>query len=377
MGIVRAVNTRLESGPCEASLNEVLRLMCDELSVDRISLHAINEAQGTFRVVAAAGRPVLAVDTELPISISTQITMALDGQVFRRSNFDDESFGTALESFVRALGFKTGVSVPLFLGSRPVGAITASCVDANVACDPILEAFEGVAANLALALHARETAGATWAVVCHDDPVTAEGIARIAEHVLDVSVRVCGTYEALVAADGRRAPAGELLICDMAFDGRRLDEFLPEAHAAGISGPVLIVASNPSKAALSLAVRVGVLGFVARSAGPQEIEHAILAVHSGRVHGLDRAVAGLEAAPDVALTPQEARVLVLLERGLRFKQIAIEMSISESTAKGYARNLFAKLGATSRSEAVYFARRCGLLDLLAPGGAGDEVTVAG
>ena len=32
-----------------------------------------------------------------------------------------------------------------------------------------------------------------------------------------------------------------------------------------------------------------------------------------------------------------------LERGLRFKQIARDLSISEPTAKGYARDMFRKL----------------------------------
>jgi DNA-binding NarL/FixJ family response regulator len=119
-----------------------------------------------------------------------------------------------------------------------------------------------------------------------------------------------------------------------------------------------------------LAVRSGVLGFVARSAGPAAIEQALHDVHAGRAHGL--AGAGIETSEDpplaIDLTLQESRVLVLLDQGLRFRQIASEMRISESTAKGYARNLFGKLGATSRSEAVYFARRCGLLGQLASGG---------
>ena len=51
----------------------------------------------------------------------------------------------------------------------------------------------------------------------------------------------------------------------------------------------------------------------------------------------------------------------LLESGLRFKQIARELSISEPTAKGYARDMFRKLGVSSRAEAVFEARRQGLI----------------
>jgi DNA-binding CsgD family transcriptional regulator len=61
------------------------------------------------------------------------------------------------------------------------------------------------------------------------------------------------------------------------------------------------------------------------------------------------------------LTRRELELLGGLERGLLFKEIAVLLGISQATAKGYARNLFRKLGAHTRSEAVYLARRSGLL----------------
>lgn len=57
-----------------------------------------------------------------------------------------------------------------------------------------------------------------------------------------------------------------------------------------------------------------------------------------------------------------ARKLVgALDEGLRFKQVARRLGITEATAKTHARNLFRKLGATSRGEAVRAARDRGLL----------------
>ncbi len=368
MDLTRAVISRLEAGPTEAGMTDVLRLMCDELSVDRISLHSFDHARRRFRVIASAGSPILEPNTELPIETTTQLVLPAAGRVFRRSNFHDESFNAALDHLVCDLGFKSGVSVPLFLGSGPIGALAASCAEANLDCDPLLDVMGGVAATMALALHSHWSAVGCRAAVCHDDTVVAQGLARIIERAVGTSVRVCSTFDELVT-DGRlSAQSTELLICDTVFAGRRLDDFLPEAREHGLSGPVLVIATNPSQHALNLAVRAGVLGFVARNAGPHAIEQAVQDVHAGRTHGLDGEGIRESDGPAIAinLTPQEARVLLLLDRGLRFKQIAGEMMISESTSKGYARNLFSKLGATSRSEAVYFARRSGLLDLLPP-----------
>jgi DNA-binding CsgD family transcriptional regulator len=71
--------------------------------------------------------------------------------------------------------------------------------------------------------------------------------------------------------------------------------------------------------------------------------------------------AALARGESVALTPRERELLESLEEGLRFKQVAGRLGISEATAKTHARNLFRKLDATSRAEAVHAARLRGLL----------------
>lgn len=72
-------------------------------------------------------------------------------------------------------------------------------------------------------------------------------------------------------------------------------------------------------------------------------------------------LAAIETPLQPELTRREEEVLRLLELGLRFKQVALELGISEATAKGYARDLFRKLAVTSRAEAVFEARRVGVL----------------
>jgi DNA-binding NarL/FixJ family response regulator len=66
-------------------------------------------------------------------------------------------------------------------------------------------------------------------------------------------------------------------------------------------------------------------------------------------------------APDPGLTQRERQLLELLDEGLRFKQIARRLGVSEATSKTHGRNLFRKLGASSRAEAVHLARERGLL----------------
>jgi len=81
-----------------------------------------------------------------------------------------------------------------------------------------------------------------------------------------------------------------------------------------------------------------------------------------RIEAAVRALRSAGRARSVeVLTAREQELLECLEEGLRFKQVARRLGISQATAKTHARNLFRKLDATSRAEAVHAARVRGLL----------------
>ena len=61
--------------------------------------------------------------------------------------------------------------------------------------------------------------------------------------------------------------------------------------------------------------------------------------------------------PELRLTPRQAEVLRLLERGRSTAQIAEELGLSPQTVRNHVRRLLDALGASSRLEAVAVARR--------------------
>jgi DNA-binding NarL/FixJ family response regulator len=70
---------------------------------------------------------------------------------------------------------------------------------------------------------------------------------------------------------------------------------------------------------------------------------------------------GIQAGPD-RLTDRELEVLRLVVTGLRNKEIAAELGISENTVKFHLRNILDKLHAQNRAEVVARAMREGLVE---------------
>jgi DNA-binding NarL/FixJ family response regulator len=63
------------------------------------------------------------------------------------------------------------------------------------------------------------------------------------------------------------------------------------------------------------------------------------------------------------LTARELEVIGLIARGMRNKEIAAELRISEETAQGHVKNILAKFGVHDRTEAVAVAVRRGIVHL--------------
>ena len=64
-----------------------------------------------------------------------------------------------------------------------------------------------------------------------------------------------------------------------------------------------------------------------------------------------------------ALTTREIEVLHLVAKGMRNKEIAAELKISDETVQGHVKNILAKLSVHDRTEAVAVALRRGIVHL--------------
>jgi len=136
------------------------------------------------------------------------------------------------------------------------------------------------------------------------------------------------------------------------------------AELMDVTSPLLLN-TDPDPVLFSRMQRSGPGGLLRSDASPKQIVRAVLAVASG-LTVLDTALAPPSSDDDPVpeqLTPREAEVLRLLADGLGNKEIAGRLGISEHTIKFHIRSILAKLGASSRTEAVTRGLRSGLIEL--------------
>jgi DNA-binding NarL/FixJ family response regulator len=128
---------------------------------------------------------------------------------------------------------------------------------------------------------------------------------------------------------------------------------------------ILILTGHDNDALVRTLHRMGVKGYLLKSAGPHELIGAIREVARGQQAYGEEPASAL-AQPDTQagphLTPKEREVLQAVASGKRNREIAQQLHLSVNTVEFHLRNIFIKLGATSRADAVARARRHGWLD---------------
>lgn len=123
--------------------------------------------------------------------------------------------------------------------------------------------------------------------------------------------------------------------------------------------PILVLSGLEDARLGQLVSSHGALGFLNKKAKAEEIVGAVRAVLAGEtVFGNPPALADGDRVADAirTLTPQQSIVLRMLGEGLLNKQIAFELSISESTVKAHVSAILKKLDVSSRMQAVLMAQ---------------------
>lgn len=129
---------------------------------------------------------------------------------------------------------------------------------------------------------------------------------------------------------------------------------------------IITLSDDPTSLWTPAARSLGLRAALPLRATAEELAGAVRAVHAGLLvlHPETLApprAADASLAPGTALTAREREILELMADGASNRIIASRLAISRHTVKFHVASILAKLGATSRTEAVALALRAGLL----------------
>ncbi len=166
--------------------------------------------------------------------------------------------------------------------------------------------------------------------------------------------------EEAISALPNRAP--NILLMDLQLPGMSGVDCIARLAPALPATAIIVLTAFADDTLLFEALRRGAVGYLVKT---EQIENLIPAIR-------DAAAGGSPMSPGIArrvvrhftiprtvrdaeietLSARERSVLESLANGLRYKEIAAVLQLSEDTVRTYLRRVYAKLSVTSRTEAV-------------------------
>lgn len=198
-----------------------------------------------------------------------------------------------------------------------------------------------------------------------DHPMFREGL-RFFLQLLgpEVTVLEAGNLRAALDKLALEWPV-DLLLLDLQMPGMGEIEGFLSIRRAYPALPVVIVSGVNDPQIIRTLLDGGARGYIPKFTGSEQLMDALRRVLNGKVYVPDavflppsQAAGNNESAP---LTSRQLQILPLLAEGMPNKRIADVLGLTEGTVKQHLKDLFRRLNANNRTQAVREARRLGLL----------------
>lgn len=160
----------------------------------------------------------------------------------------------------------------------------------------------------------------------------------------------------------------DLLLLDVQMPGPGARAVVEQVTVVSPDTKIIILTMHDDPALVRQLVESGASAYLLKTIARAELlasVHAVARSPDNVVLSVSRRTIGrLEQPPEPApgaLSPRELDVLRGVARALSNAQLAAELFITESTVKRHLTNIYAKLGAASRVDALLKARAAGLI----------------
>ena len=206
-------------------------------------------------------------------------------------------------------------------------------------------------------------------VVADDHPFILDGLEQLfrGERDIELVARAMDGEEAYRALETH---APDVLVLDVRMP--RLDGIglLRRMSAEGIATRVVLLTASLDDARLLEAFRLGAKGLVLKESAPRLLAQSVRQVANGEESWNGKAIAGAlrlmmqrqesVATAAGALTPRELEVTRMVAEGLRNKDIARRLDITEGTVKFHLHSIYEKLQIDGRYALITYARDHGI-----------------
>jgi two-component system nitrate/nitrite response regulator NarL len=204
-------------------------------------------------------------------------------------------------------------------------------------------------------------------LIVDDHQLVSTGLGMLIDSQPEMTVvgKAANRAEALALTVSKRP---DLILLDIDLGSENGLDFLQELRETATEARVLIVTGVKDLETHRRAARLGAAGLVLKEKTAEVLLKAIKKVHQGEVW-LDRSMlssllnektqANKKIEPDEAkmanLTVRERELIGMIAEGLKNKQLAERLFISETTVTHHLSSIYSKLGVSDRLELVIYA----------------------
>jgi len=201
-------------------------------------------------------------------------------------------------------------------------------------------------------------------VLCVDDHrIVREGLALIVNHQADMEVvGVASSGEESVELFMKLLP--DITLMDLQLGAMSGVEAIRAIRKQAPTARIVVLTMYQGDEDIYRALQAGAATYILKDTLSDDLIRVVHEVHAGKHPVMPDVEARLaERAANPTLTPREIQVIELVSQGMRNKELAAELGISEETAHVHVRNILTKLKVKDRSAAITVAYRRGIIHL--------------
>jgi DNA-binding NarL/FixJ family response regulator len=208
-------------------------------------------------------------------------------------------------------------------------------------------------------------------LIVDDHVLVRDGLREILSTTDDIEVvGEAGDQESALRVVEQEKP--DVILLDVEIPGGSVQETVSEIRRVAPESQVIIVSMFDGSELVSSLIELGIRGYLLKSVSRYELLSTVRGVrgeHDRVLLSVSRASLTRSRVRTEALSDRELEVLRLAARAMSNAQIGATLFLAEATVKKHLRNIFAKLGAVSRIDAVNKAVTDGLIEAPKAGGA--------